>query len=268
MLEILSATYGGVDVKDFLINCIEDNKLILNVDNNFFGFDPIKLQVKQLIIKYKFNENIFEEVFQEYSTCKIPTESKYENNLIEFIIPTYNRVNSLYSILASLLAQTNENWIATVVVDDVENENIKNIISKFDTDKIKYIFTNNRYNDWGQTPREIGKQQSTGDYVIMTGDDNYYVPVLVQELYNIIRTNRPGLIYWDMIHNHFDYSLFKCKTFYSNIDIGAFATRTDLAKQIVLGKDYASDGQFVLDIMNKFPQEKVIKIEKVLFVHN
>lgn len=188
--------------------------------------------------------------------------------IIEFIIPTYNRVNSLYSMLSSLMAQTNDNWKATIVVDDIENELIKNVVSKFNTDKIKYIFTNNRYNDWGQTPREIGKQQATGDYIIMTGDDNYYVPVFVQELLNILSTESPALIYWDMVHNHYDYAYFKCSPFLNQIDMGAFATRKDIAQATVLDKGYAADGFYVRKICDEYSDEKIIKIEKVLFVHN
>jgi len=187
--------------------------------------------------------------------------------IIEFIIPTYNRINPLHSILASLVAQTNDNWIATIVVDDVENDIVKNIVSKFDTDKIKYIFTDQRYNDWGHTPREIGKQQAIGDYIIMTGDDNYYVPVFIDELMKVI-SEKPAMIYWDMVHNHYDYSYFRCSPYVSHIDMGAFATRKDIAQQIELGKGYAADGYYVRDICDKFPNEKIVKIEKVLFVHN
>lgn len=187
--------------------------------------------------------------------------------IIDFIIPTYNRVMQLHSMLASLVAQTSENWIATVIVDDVENNIVKNIITKFDTDKIKILFTGQRFNDWGHTPREIGKQQSNADYIIMTGDDNYYVPVFVQELINVLNTN-PGMVYWDMVHNHFDYSYFICSPFVSHIDMGAFATRRDLAHQIELNKTYCADGQFVIDFRNKFPNEEIIKISKILFVHN
>ena len=187
--------------------------------------------------------------------------------MIEFIIPTYNRINELHSMLASLVAQSNDNWIATIVVDDEENDTIKSVVSKFETNKIKYIFTNKRYNDWGHTPREIGKQQATGDYIVMTGDDNYYVPVFVQELMNVV-SNKPGMVYWDMVHNHYDYSYFKCSPYISYIDMGAFATRKDLAQQLELTKGYAADGQFVVDFREKFKDEEIIKIEKVLFVHN
>jgi hypothetical protein len=50
--------------------------------------------------------------------------------------------------------------------------------------------------------------------------------------------------------------------------MGAFATRKDLAKQIFLGVRYDADGWFVHQFNEKFPNEIVKKINKVLFVHN
>jgi len=165
-------------------------------------------------------------------------------------------------MLASLVTQTSPNWIATVIVDDIESAR-----GVYGSDKIRLQFTGRRYNDWGHTPREIGKQASTADYIIMTGDDNYYVPTFVEELEKATIEN-PGIIYWDMIHNHYNYSYFKCSLFLGHIDIGAFATRRDIAQQIKLGTSYAADGHFIGEFNERFPNEKKVKIEKVLFVHN
>lgn len=188
--------------------------------------------------------------------------------ITEFIIPTYDRISQLHSMLASLVAQNDNRWLATVVVDDIENERARSIIAKFDTNKIKCIFTEHRHNDFGHTPREIGKQLSAADYVIMTGDDNYYVPAFIKEL-NMVVSDKPGMVYWNMIHNGFDYKPFICHLMTGHIDMGAFATRVDLAKQIMLNKkQFAADGTFVNDFCVRFPTEKIIKIDKILFVHN
>jgi hypothetical protein len=50
--------------------------------------------------------------------------------------------------------------------------------------------------------------------------------------------------------------------------MGAFATRRELAQQIPLGTDFAADGWFVEQFKQNFPQQQIIKVEKVLFVHN
>jgi glycosyltransferase involved in cell wall biosynthesis len=183
---------------------------------------------------------------------------------IEFIIPTYNRFNELRVLLSSLIVQTNNNWKATVVIDDAKIWNEVPIIHP----QIEYICTGRRYNDWGHTPRELGKQRSESEYIIMTGDDNYYMPTLVEEIIKIVITN-PAIVYWNMVHNYFGYSIFNCNLASWQIDMGSFATRNDIAKQIHLRIDKIdADGYFIEEYKHKFPHENSIKIDKILFIHN
>ncbi len=188
--------------------------------------------------------------------------------LVEFIIPTYHRPAPLASMLASLVAQTDGHWGANVVIDGTDHlDEILGIINRIDDPRIRYTVTDKRYNDWGHTPREIGKQMSTADYIIMTGDDNYYTPNFVQEIRPLCEV-KVGMVYWDMVHSHYHYTYFKCRPAGGQIDMGAFATRRDLAQQIKLGTDYAADGWFVEHFKEKFPQQHIAKVDKVLFVHN
>lgn len=187
--------------------------------------------------------------------------------LVELIIPTYSRPDLLKCMLYSLVSQVNPNWGATVVIDNPDDNKITDLIKSINDDRIRRIRTDKRYNDWGHTPREIGKQLSSADYIIMTGDDNYYTPNFIQELH-IASITKPGVIYWDMVHSHYDYSYFKCAPAFNQIDMGAFATRKDIAHSIKLNTTYAADGEYIESIKHKFPTEEMIKINKVLFVHN
>lgn len=187
--------------------------------------------------------------------------------LVDFIIPTYNRPAPLKCMLASLIAQNNPDWGAHVVIDNPEDTQNVELIQSFKDVRIRWSKFPKRYNDFGHTPREYGKQQSGADYIIMTGDDNYYTPNLVQEM-AIAADSNPGIIYWDMVHSHFDYAYFKCEPANGRIDMGAFATRKDLAQQIELGVRYDADGWFINKFREMFPEESAVKIDKVLFVHN
>lgn len=187
--------------------------------------------------------------------------------LVEFVIPTYNRPELLRCMLHSLLSQTISNWSAHIVIDNPEDKNNVELVESFADDRIRCSKMDKRYNDWGHTPREYGKQQSNAEYIIMTGDDNYYTPNFIKEL-NDKAVDRPGMIYWDMVHSHYDYHYFRCVPATGGIDMGAFATRKDLAQQIHLGTDFAADGSFVEHFKQKFPLEKIVQIDKVLFVHN
>ena len=146
--------------------------------------------------------------------------------LVSFIIPTYNRLDLLRATLSSLIAQSVPDLEAIVIIDDLSSESLcmELITSLFDN-RISYRFTECRYNDWGHTPREMGKQMANGDYIILTNDDNYYTPNLVEEIVEASKTN-PGVIYWNMVHSHYNYQYFYCRPAFNQIDMGAFATRS------------------------------------------
>jgi GT2 family glycosyltransferase len=186
---------------------------------------------------------------------------------VEFIVPTFDRIHPLKCMLESLMAQTNPNWCATVVIDNSEKEAYCYAFTEDYYPKVRFIFSGKRYNDWGHTPREIGKQQSEADYIILTNDDNYYTPNFVDELMKAA-VDKPGIIYWDMVHSYYNYSHFKCKPFYNQIDMGAFATRRDMAQSVHMKTDFAADGLFINELIEKYPQEKIVKINKILFIHN
>lgn len=267
MIKILKATYGGFDVTKKLQSLVNINVNSIYANNATFG-DTNKNIHKVLIVDYIEDDIEKHIVVKERGLVFDNNSPTTKPPTIEFIIPTYNRVKELYVILSSLVAQNDDNWKATIVVDNKENETVKHVVSKFESDKIEYIFLGKRYNDWGHTPRNVGKQASTSDYIILTGDDNYYVPTFISELNSIIRKEKVGIIYWDMIHNGYSYKPFNTRINDGYIDMGAFATRRDLAQQIDLNKSYSADSKYVKELINKFPDEKVIKINKILFVHN
>lgn len=187
--------------------------------------------------------------------------------LVEIIIPTHDRPAPLASMLASLIAQTDPDWGAHVVIDNLEGDHIIKLVESFGDPRIRWTKLKERYNDWGHTPREYGKQQSDADYIIMSGDDNYYVPTAVEELRRAT-LDRPGLVYWDMVHSHYEYRYFRCTPFVYQIDVGAFATRRDIAQAIKLGTGYIADGEYVEEFKARYPFEWIVKIQKVLYVHN
>src|SRR6478609_1935972 len=189
--------------------------------------------------------------------------------VVGFSIPIYNRFDHLKVLLSSLMVQTDPNWIATVVKDGPYTNGEIEIIMNYKDNRISFIHKPNRTNNWGHTPRQMGKQLLAPhcDYVVMTGDDNYYVPTFVSEL-QILAPQAPGMIYWDMVHSHYNYQHFISSLGFNQIDIGAFATRSDIASQIALPTSYAADGEFVEIYKKLYPNELNLKIEKTLYVHN
>jgi len=191
---------------------------------------------------------------------------------IEFIIPTFSRTNHLITIVGSLVAQSNPNWKAHIVADcpdeDVVNR-INEMIKFFNDDRIKLTVLPERFNDWGHTPRQYGLDNSTEEWVVMTGEDNYYVPEFVDLM--LKESTNQHFVYCDLVHNWInkEYIPIKSTLKLGGIDIGSFMTKTNLAQKIKLITTHEwADWFFIEEFIKKFKQAKIKKVNRILYVHN
>jgi glycosyltransferase involved in cell wall biosynthesis len=191
---------------------------------------------------------------------------------IEFIIPTYDRIDHLMCVISSIKAQTSPNWTIHVVADcpPVEVE-LGKIAMYFENDKrIKFTVLENRSNDFGHTPRNFGLNHSKEEWVVMTGEDNYYAPIFVEEFLKE-QDKETNFVFCNMVTNFTNnqYIPMQCKIELGFIDIGCFMVRPELAKQIGIETKYkeVADGVLADKYIKKFGG-KVKQILKVLYVHN
>ncbi len=190
---------------------------------------------------------------------------------IEFIISHYKgRTYQLLSTVSSIVAQSSPFWKIHIVCDGVV-EDISYIQSVFPNFPIRYSTLDKNYNDWGHTPKNFGIKNSTEEWLVLSGNDNYYVPVFVEKVLDSISKN-PNLkfVYFDMVHSHYNYSFFKCRPFINQIDIGSFVSLARFAKEILLDpKLYYADGVFVENYVKKFCKEdEICYLPCVYYVHN
>lgn len=190
---------------------------------------------------------------------------------IEFIIPTYNRPDKLMIILLSLKAQTIDAWKVHVVADALYEgyEQVKEYFKN--DDRFKFSELNGPHKDWGHTPRNYGLENAQEDWVVMSGDDNYYVPVFVETFLESVKfRNDVNFVHCNLVHNWVNNNYIPLVSIpkVNRIDIGNFMTRTKLAKQLKLDVTKGNaDGLFVEEYINKF-KGNIIHIEKFLYVHN
>jgi len=189
---------------------------------------------------------------------------------IEFIIPTWNRPNQLMTVINSIFSQRDNRWKIHVVADGVYDgyQKIKDYFSGDDRIKFSELETPGR--DWGHTPRNFGLKNATEDWVVMTGDDNYYMPVFVDHFLSVAKVG-VNFVYCDMIHNWTDhqYLYIKSEPRYGRIDIGNFMTKRIYAQQLELDNTIeAADAKFVEDYLKKYTKIGVKYIPKPLYVHN
>jgi len=189
---------------------------------------------------------------------------------IEFVIPTYNRPNQLMGVISSIFSQTSPNWKIHVVADAVYDgyQKVKDYFNG--DDRIRFTELNGPHKDWGHTARNYGLQNATEEWIVMTGDDNYYVPIFVEDFLNQV-DNNTHFVYCNMVHNwtQQQYLVINSRPIAGGIDIGNFMTRTQLSNKLKIDITKGdSDGLFVEEYLLKYPHGTVKKINKVLYVHN
>ena len=194
---------------------------------------------------------------------------------VEFVIGTYNRPYHLTTLLGSIVTQTVPNWRVHVIADGWFEglEKVKEYFS-FDN-RIRFSIIDGPNKDFGNTPRMYGKEVCVEDWMIMTGDDNYYLPIVVEEILAVTDSNT-NFVCWDTLLNFSNLDWKYRGVLYTKpepemIDIGSFATRPSLARQVKYDtKTHTGDGEFARDYVNLFCQElnSYKKIDKILYVHN
>lgn len=187
---------------------------------------------------------------------------------IEFIISSYKNPEKLMTMLGCLQSQTRDAWVAHVYRDGPYDgyEDVKNIFIK--DERIRFTELNGPHGDWGNTPRNIALGELTQDWVVMTGQDNYYLPVFVDFFLNQVTSPNVHFVFCDMIHNLIGHIQVQSMPVVGRIDIGNFMSRSDLASKLrINAKHPTGDGFFVEEYLRRFPGE-VRYIPKALFIHN
>lgn len=184
----------------------------------------------------------------------------------------YKRPDSLPILIHSLRVQTIADFTLTVYHDgfDEEMEQVFVYYKEKYEDFFDYKFSDERYNDWGHSLREIAINEATSPLLLITNDDNYYCPTFVEDMINQLKTTESDLVICDMLHSHSNYKkYFRTYPKSGSIDIGAIVAKTELA-QIVGWRDksFGGDGTYCEDLLYSKPGVKVSKVKKTLFVHN
>jgi glycosyltransferase involved in cell wall biosynthesis len=89
--------------------------------------------------------------------------------LVSVTIPTYNSGKYLEETIASILRQSYDN-IEIIIVDDGSTDNTSDIIKKFDTHKIKYMYQENSGSP--SNPRNVALRNALGDLICLFDSDD------------------------------------------------------------------------------------------------
>lgn len=97
---------------------------------------------------------------------------KEETPLISVIIPCYNTAEYVEDTIASLLAQSYENWEA-ILVNDASPDNILDIISPYEKKDTRFTIITNDKNLGLSGARIEGVKRSKGKYIFPLDSDDY-----------------------------------------------------------------------------------------------
>lgn len=200
---------------------------------------------------------------------------------IHVIAVAFRRLGELKVFVQSILNQTNNDWLLTIIHDG-PNEDFDKIMNKFKSEssvKINFFNTERRYNDYGHSLREIGLKQVSGDYVLLSNADNYLIPKAFEYLIEAVENNKPDVVMFDMVHSHNkpggrdlpSYSFFETSYKPRLIDVSSAIVKSSLAIEAGF-KDKTHDGDVtyfgdILKAKGK-PGLVITKIPRILLVHN
>jgi cellulose synthase/poly-beta-1,6-N-acetylglucosamine synthase-like glycosyltransferase len=191
------------------------------------------------------------------------------NPKISFVLPVWN-----FDPIAaySLLCQTYDNVEVIIVHDGEPNAKMYGFVrDKLKDIRVKYCQTDKRYNDFGHTPRAFGLEKVTGDLVVISGADNYYIPEFCEHMIKPFKDEKVQAAFCNCLHNYNQWEKMECEIKHGRIDCGNFVTRTENAK--VVGwksKDHAADWFYIQEINRLYCKHagSIKKINRILFVHN
>lgn len=190
------------------------------------------------------------------------------------VVVAYRRYERIPCLMHSLLAQTYSDYEVIVIHDGHDDRHTEAMKPFIDNPKVTYFQTPIRYNDWGHSLRNIGLTMVKGDFVINTNDDNYYVPVWLDELNKAISSQEDcNFVYYQMVSNHNNSKHHNQKSYgvliprieLNWIDMGQFTVKRDVIQKYQFLKVNEADGHLIESMKHEL---KPVYIDKVLFVHN
>lgn len=190
---------------------------------------------------------------------------------LKVIVVAYFRPLPLQIMINCFRVQTDPRWEMHIIHDGPAPEDVKNILP--DDPRVIFYETSHRLKNYGHPNRRRmlnDIQAIPQDFILITNDDNYYVPEFVRYMRQEAKPN-VGIIYNDCLHNYMSYEVLKSKMQTNAIDMGSFVVRADIAKAVGFTSDaFHADGIYA-EACAAYCNTNNIAIKYIprsLFVHN
>ncbi len=185
----------------------------------------------------------------------------------------YERPVSMRTLIDCLLVQTDPRWDLIIMHDGIGSDKIHEVVGLYNDLRVNFYETPYRMQQFGHPMRKAYLDSIDGDvqdFILMTNDDNYYVPVFVELMLKVCN-DRTGFVYCDAVHSHFQYDILRTEIKVDRIDVGSFMVRSDVARKIGFNHfEFNGDGMYAEECANycRANNLEVAYIPKCLFIHN
>lgn len=193
--------------------------------------------------------------------------------VLHVICVAYERPVPLRNLIDCFIRQTDPRWKLYIMYDGPAPKSICEVMGLYDDLRIEFYSSAKRNGQYGHPNRRKMLDKLEGDdmdYVLLTNDDNYYVPVYVE--YMLQKCSRTvGIVSCNTVHSHFAYTVHESRLKRSQIDMGAFIVKYPVAKAVgFTHTDFDADGMYAEECatLSKANNYELIHIDKCLFIHN
>ena len=192
---------------------------------------------------------------------------------LHVIATAFRRPEELKILILSFRTQTFDNWNLRIIHDGPPPEGIEEWVQKLEDPRVEFDSTKVINGFWGHPNRQMLLQETKGDpddYVLITNDDNYYVPTFVEK-FMVMCNPRVGMVFCNTLHNYFDYTVLQTRVKVGAIDMGSFIVKLDLAQQVGFNHTVeVADGIYAEECAIECQKRNlmVIGLPKTYFVHN
>lgn len=195
---------------------------------------------------------------------------------LNVICVAYKRTLPLKILINAFLNQSDPRWRLFIIHDGPASEDLHQMLAQHKDVRILYQQTETLNGSWGHPNRRamLGKMPfNHRDFVLITNDDNYYVPTFVEVMLKHAgkRANPVGMVFCDTLHNYTGYEVLHTSIRRGRVDMGSFIVRNDVAKKVGFNfDDFDADGIYAEQCSAYCRRYKigVVYVPKCLFVHN
>lgn len=189
------------------------------------------------------------------------------NPLVTFICPAFN---AYPFIIHSLQQQTYTNWKLYIIHDGPNETGLRGIIESINDDRVIYDETPERSKNWGHSIRSEWLQKVDSDFVVISNQDNYHVPVFIEYMLKGFKPETVATYCGDMVHSYKAWQIIPCSMRRGYVDCAGVMIRTKQAKEVGWNDitSHSADWFFFEALIKKYGINSFIKVKGCLLIHN